>query len=190
MLATTEVCPSLLIHVKKTEYVTFSYRAFCIKTSSLNLTLCNGTSKEMWILILNLFLTFGLQVYGLEKKCSVSGGCSDGTTIKEVEVFSDNRYDCSLPGLCQVHKYVCFNFSLIPVHNYLQGDLDHEELNVLSEYQCVNMCKSFDNCAWYTFDSKTNVCFIFKTCPSLSEDCLDCVSGEKGCSLSSPSMHS
>ena len=80
---------------------------------------CSALSKHnpkmktlMFSLIFRL-LIFGTQVYGLEKKCSVPRGCTDGTAIKEWEVPSDKLFDCNVPGLCQVHKYVGFKVSLI-----------------------------------------------------------------------------
>ena len=40
------------------------------------------------------------------------------------------------------------------------------------------------------YDSDNKVCFIFENCPTLSEECTDCTSGEQGCTLGSSTFSS
>ncbi len=72
---------------------------------------------------------------------------------------------CSIPGQC------------------IDGELITLE-SLESEKACLSECRDTEDCAWYTFDNKLNICELFKTCPDVSQDqCPDCLSGESDCSF-------
>jgi hypothetical protein len=54
---------------------------------------------------------------------------------------------------------------------------------VESKNACLKRCQDSANCTWYTFESQTNLCEEFYTCPLLDENCSTCISGESECQI-------
>ena len=47
---------------------------------------------------------------------------------------------------------------------------------------CLKHCQEDPTCRWFTFDDAVDLCELFETCPTLSDDqCDQCVSGENTC---------
>ena len=54
-----------------------------------------------------------------------------------------------------------------------------------SEWDCARGCNTTAGCEWYSYDPDDKLCATLSTCPSLDAvSCPDCVSGERGCSVS------
>ena len=53
------------------------------------------------------------------------------------------------------------------------------------EFECLNICKSYPDCNWMTFDSHLADCRLFHNCTSLDAPrCPSCLSGQIGdCSV-------
>ncbi len=73
--------------------------------------------------------------------------------------------NCSLPGQCAESDYI-------------------SHFGCEDERECLDSCKDTIECAWYTFDSDDNICFMWKNCQNLTEaNCPSCISGAVGCNL-------
>ena len=48
--------------------------------------------------------------------------------------------------------------------------------------ECVRQCQSVENCTFYTFDSSSNLCFLFRDASSFDTSCKSCTSGQSSCS--------
>ncbi len=71
---------------------------------------------------------------------------------------------------------------LILTKGTCQGEEDHfEETN--TEAACLSLCVRDPDCNWYTYNRAVKLCYLFKTCPSIDEECSTCMSGEKGCKI-------
>ncbi len=56
------------------------------------------------------------------------------------------------------------------------------ESSGLDETECLEACRSDDNCLWFTHDSDGNVCLAFQDCDTLDASCDTCLSSEPQCS--------
>ena len=71
---------------------------------------------------------------------------------------------------------------------WIQGQclgLAHDQKEVGSEDECLNLCKSDLTCSWFTYFKVPSECVLYANCPEVDETCLECVTGEKGCSVDS-----
>ena len=46
---------------------------------------------------------------------------------------------------------------------------------------CLNLCRNFDSCNWFSFDFIGQYCLLFETC-QIDEEIPSYVSGQKECS--------
>ena len=62
-----------------------------------------------------------------------------------------------------------------------QGDLDSVLNGIESQNECLKNCRGRDKCEWYTHNSASRTCFLFRNCPDIDENCLNCLTGQKLC---------
>jgi len=63
------------------------------------------------------------------------------------------------------------------------GQFLHAEIDVPSQEDCLNICKEFQRCNWFTYIQSSLSCLLFSDCQTLDETCLDCISGESRCTM-------
>ncbi len=61
------------------------------------------------------------------------------------------------------------------------GEYLHTEIDVPSKEVCLNICKEFEGCNWFTFIESALSCLLMANCQTLDETCQDCISGESRC---------
>ena len=64
-------------------------------------------------------------------------------------------------------------------HDYFHSHGSAENRN-----ECVSLCDSDDSCNWWTFDEEGQICFLFQECTGLTDNCDECISGQKECQAS------
>ncbi len=47
---------------------------------------------------------------------------------------------------------------------------------------CLELCKSNEECRWFTHDSSDSVCLMFQGCQSIDSACTTCLSSQRQCS--------
>jgi len=61
--------------------------------------------------------------------------------------------------------------------------------DIASVGECMILCENRQNCTEYTYFQESHVmyseCFLFSSCPTLSEECTDCVTGMSHCQVCS-----
>ena len=55
------------------------------------------------------------------------------------------------------------------------------------EFECLENCKAIEECKWFTFYKSLGMCESLQNCVSIDIDnCPDCISGQKECSIPEP----
>ena len=57
-----------------------------------------------------------------------------------------------------------------------------DSLILESKTDCYYVCKEYDDCQWFTYDSLDSSCVLFEDCTTI-EECVTCESGQRQCSL-------
>ena len=66
------------------------------------------------------------------------------------------------------------------IQGYCNGVLQSfEELPSLED--CLLLCQSSLGCRWITYALTSSECLLYKSCPSLDESCVSCLSSERRC---------
>ena len=61
----------------------------------------------------------------------------------------------------------------------LQGQIIHTEESP-DRNTCLNICQSYEDCNWFTFNMIGEYCNLFRDCPNIEEDPVF-ISGQKEC---------
>ena len=65
---------------------------------------------------------------------------------------------------------------------FIQGQIINSEISE-DKVACLSLCKSTDECAWFSFDTTGHqTCILFVDCPEIEEN-PQYVSGQKECDL-------
>ena len=57
----------------------------------------------------------------------------------------------------------------------------------VDEFECLEYCQTVEECEWFTFYESESLCESFSNCTSIdAEDCDDCISGQKECTVEDP----
>lgn len=103
----------------------------------------------------------------MTQECFAYSDCPNITTAECSDCFSGqlsclDDLVCNQPGICQGPQ------------------IDHEVVNNVDE--CIEFCRSNDNCQWYTFFPDTGTCSLTDNCVDLDDECEECITGQKHCS--------
>ena len=95
------------------------------------------------------------------------------------EIDTENcANDACFTGQRECQAYSCF----------IQGQCSGvAELTIqtINANECLDLCKTVDQCTWFSFNSDDSLCNLYQTCPTLDETCTSCVTGQKECKLKS-----
>ena len=161
----------------------------------------------MFYLLALLFLVQSTMAQSSD--CWTDGACLQSVMIDQTpsedpitcENFCKNNAECvwftyyADEGVC-VALTECVKVSQIPrtvsgnakCNSNLECDIRGRCTGVLVNVEsaqtwqnCQNICQSTKECQWFTHDSSTNVCFNFRDCVAVNENCVTCTSGEVNC---------
>ena len=160
------------------------------------------------LLQLALFLLLVQNVWA-QNDCWTDGACLQSVMIDQTpaedpvtcENFCKNNAECvwftfyADEGVC-VALTECIKVTQIPrtvsgnakcnsnldcdVRGRCTGILINVESAQTSQ-NCQSICQSTKDCKWFTHDSASNVCYNFRDCVAVNENCLTCTSGEANC---------
>lgn len=90
--------------------------------------------------------------------------------------------------LASLTPYACLQKILC----FLPGECKNGVITGYEDAQSYNDCRQFcqedDLCKWFTH-FPNNICIKFENCPSLSDECPDCVSAERNCPRGEKSLN-
>ena len=69
---------------------------------------------------------------------------------------------CYLPGECE-------------------GVITDYVVGITSPDDCLNLCKTSDECQWWNFNGGSSACILSSSCLLVDNACTDCVYGQKPC---------
>ena len=144
-----------------------------------------------------------------QNDCWTDGACLQSVMIDQIpsedpvtcENFCKNNAECvwftyyADEGVC-VALTECIKVTQIPrtvsgnakCNGNLQCDIQGRCTGVLIHVEsaqiwqhCQTICQSTTDCKWFTHDSESSICYNFRDCVAVNENCVTCTSGEANC---------
>jgi len=95
--------------------------------------------------------------------CDLLDNC---TQLEDTNLFISGSRNCKAPG--------CW------INGECLGTLFHSE-TTRNKLECLHLCKSDEECNWFTFYEVFYECVLYRDCPTIDETCSRCFSGEHSC---------